>query len=238
MKRKNIAVILAGGSGLRTGLDIPKQFLKFANKTVLEHTALAFQQVASIDEIAIVAAPEYHIYIQELMDISNISKVKKILSNGSERHFSTLSAINAYQNNSYINFIIHDAVRPLISEPLIIKCIKALENFKAVNTAIPSVDTIIEVDEQKIVDIPIRSRFWRSQTPQCFHLEILKHAYELALKDPHFITTDDCKIVKTYCPDIDIHVLTGEESNIKLTYADDIDIVDYLFQLKNKKNNC
>ncbi|MGL4562814.1 MAG: D-ribitol-5-phosphate cytidylyltransferase [Brevinema sp.] len=238
MIRKNIAIILAGGSGSRTGLNSPKQFLKLAGKTVLEHTAEAFEKSKDIDEIAIVASLEYHDYIQELMQRSQITKLKKILCNGLERYHSTLSAIKAYEDQAHhVNLIIHDAVRPLVSSRIINDCVRALEKYDAVDTAIPSVDTIIETDNKHIIDIPIRSRFWKGQTPQCFKLDILKQAYDRALSDPEFETTDDCKTVHKYCPEITIHIVAGDEHNIKLTYVEDIYILDRLFQLRSEETS-
>lgn len=232
MKRKNVAIILAGGLGARSGLAVPKQFFKLAGKTVLEHTVDAFQKSQDIDEIAIVAAPQYH------GEISNIcggaAKLKKILAGGKERYLSTLSAIKAYEKEEGINLIIHDAVRPLVSGRIIQDCVEALKHCPAVSTAIPSADTILEADGGAVVNIPLRSRFWRAQTPQCFHLEILKKAYEKALADPKFETTDDCKIVLTYCPEVNILIVQGEESNIKLTYSEDIHIIERLFQLRRE----
>lgn len=230
MKRKNVAIILAGGMGARSGLTIPKQFLKIAGKTVLEHSVDAFQKSPDIDEIAIVAAPEYHEKISELC--GGAAKLKKILVGGKERYHSTLSAIKAYENEEGINLIIHDAVRPLVSGRIIRDCGEALRHSPAVSTAIPSADTIVETDGKAVVNIPPRSRFWRAQTPQCFYLEILKKSYEKALADPKFETTDDCKIVRTYCPEVNIILVQGDESNIKLTYAEDIYLIERLFQLR------
>lgn len=234
MKRKNIAVILAGGAGTRFGLNMPKQFYKLAGKTVIEHTAEVFQKVLEIDEIAVVASPQYHDHIRSLMRSSGVHKCKKILCSGKERYHSTLSAINAYENEGDVNLIIHDAVRPLVSSRIIRDCIEALTRFSAVDTAIPSADTIIETEGGLLLNIPTRARFWRGQTPQCFHLEVLKRAYDKALSDPQFQTTDDCKIVHTYCPEIQTHIIQGDESNIKITYGEDIYIADRLFQLRRE----
>ena len=96
---KNIAIILAGGIGSRLNAGIPKQFLKVAGLTVIEHTISTFQRHSLIDEIAIVANEAYHHKIGEYVVKNKFSKVKKILMSGAERHYSSLSAFNKLSNN-------------------------------------------------------------------------------------------------------------------------------------------
>lgn len=234
----NIAVILAGGVGSRLGLDKPKQFMKVAGKTVLEHTVDVFQKHELIDEIAIVMHASYIHDAEEMVLKNHWNKVKKILNGGSERYESSLAAINAYAcstgiSSTGINLIFHDAVRPLVTKKIIDDTIAALKNYDAVDVAIPSADTIIKLDkEQKCIDyIPNRSYLNRGQTPQAFKFDIIKSAYELALQDPNLQTTDDCGIVRKYLPKVDIYVVKGAEQNIKLTYPEDVYVLDKLFQL-------
>ena len=114
---------------------------------------------------------------------------------------------------------------------------KALDTHRAVNVAVPSADTIIEVDGDFITNIPDRSRLRRGQTPQAFDRQLITEAYEKALKDPNFRTTDDCGVVRTYLPEEPIFVVRGEESNMKLTYREDTYMMDKLFQLKSTEPN-
>lgn len=230
----NIAVILAGGVGSRLGLEKPKQFLKVAGKTVLEHTVDAFQKHKDIDEIFIVMHPEYIAETQYFVNKNHWTKVKKILNGGNERYKSSLAAINACQNEND-KLIFHDAVRPLVSIQIIDDVIKALDKYDAVDVALPATDTIIVLNKEKncIDNIPNRNYLNRGQTPQAFKMGTIKKAYEIALKDPNFQTTDDCGIVKKYLPDVPVYVVKGEERNIKLTYPEDIYLLDKLFQLKS-----
>lgn len=231
---KNIAIILAGGSGSRMGLDLPKQFLKVAGKTILEHTISAFQQHPEIDEIAVVGNVTYLHLVEEMVLKNQWSKVKKILNGGKERYESSLSAIRAYDGKENPNLIFHDAVRPLVNQRIISDNIRALEKYHAVDTAIPSADTIIRLEEgmEYIDHIPTRKYLWKGQTPQSFTLETIKKAYHLALQDVEFKVTDDCGVVKKYLPEEAVFVVKGEEQNIKLTYKEDIYLLDKLFQLK------
>lgn len=168
---RNIAVILAGGVGTRLGLDKPKQFMKVAGKTVLEHTVDAFQKHSAIDEIVIVMHANFVHYVEAMMLKNHWTKVKKILNGGQERYESSLVAIRAYEkckDKENINLIFHDAVRPLVSKKIIDDTVEALEKYDAVDVAIPSADTIIKLDSSmEVIDsIPDRRRLNRGQTPQ------------------------------------------------------------------------
>ena len=234
---KNIAVILAGGSGSRFGLNIPKQFAKVAGKTIIEHTLDTFQNNNYIDEICIVIKSEWINKIEEIVINGNYSKVKKILNGGKERKDSSLSAINAYKlekDSANYNMIFHDAVRPFVSDGIIQKCIDALSRYNAVDVAIPATDTIIEVKNSIITNIPNRDNMMQGQTPQCFKLETIAKAYDIAQKDPNLKATDDCGIVRKYLPEEEIFVVNGSTENIKITYEQDIFLADKIFQLRKQ----
>lgn len=235
--RKNIAVILAGGSGSRMQLELPKQFLKVAGKSVLEHTVECFESHELVDEIVIVGNPAYKHLIKDYILKNGWKKVKKVLNGGSERYLSSWSAIRAFDNEEDVNLLFHDAVRPLVCPRIITENIQMLETCEAVDTAIPSPDTIIKLgDDLKWIDrIPEREYLWKGQTPQSFHLETIKKAYEIALKDPDLKTTDDCGVVRKYLPEVEICVVKGDHQNIKLTYKEDIYLLDKLFQLKSTR---
>ena len=234
--KKNIAVILAGGVGSRLGLSTPKQFFKVAGKMVVEHTVDAFERNPHIDEIAIVSNPFYISEFENIVIKNGWKKIKKILKGGKERYDSSLSAIEAYAGSD-VNLIFHDAVRPLISQRIINDVIEALDKYEAIDVALPSADTIIEVEDDFICQIPDRSRLRRGQTPQAFAIDTIRKAYQIALKDPNFKVTDDCGVVKKYLPEVPIYVVQGEESNMKLTYKEDTYLLDKFFQLRKSELN-
>ena len=232
--KKNVAIILAGGIGSRLGLSTPKQFFKVAGKMVIEHTFDAFEHNQYIDEIALVSNPVYIPEVENLILKNSWKKVKKVLKGGKERYDSSLSAIQAYTNQD-VNLIFHDAVRPLVSQRIIDDVVKALQTYQAIDVALPSADTIIEIEGDFISNIPDRSRLKRGQTPQAFHIETIRKAYEIALTDPNFKVTDDCGVVKKYLPETPVYVVAGEESNMKLTYKEDTYLLDKLFQLRQSE---
>lgn len=230
--KRNIAVILAGGVGSRLGLSTPKQFLKVAGKMVVEHTVDVFERNPHIDEIAIVSNPFYVSDFEDMTLRNGWRKVTKILQGGKERYESSLSAIHAYETDE-ANLIFHDAVRPLVSQRIVDEVVEALSHYQAVDVAMPSADTIIEVEGDFIAQIPDRSRLRRGQTPQAFDLQTIRRAYDIALQDPHFRVTDDCAVVRRYLPDVPVYVVKGEESNMKLTYKEDTYLLDKYFQLRS-----
>lgn len=106
--------------------------------------------------------------------------------------------------------------------------------YNAVDVAIPTTDTIIQVNSKnEIIKIPLRSVLRNGQTPQAFKSSIIKKAYEIALKDPDFKTTDDCGVILKYLPEELIYVVKGELFNMKLTYKEDLFLLDKLFQLRS-----
>lgn len=215
----NVAVLLAGGSGRRMGAPEPKQFIEIAGRTILEHSIRAFHQHNGIDRIVIVSHADY---IDRVKAIAKpYPKVSNVVPGGKERYDSTLNAIKTVNEGDRL--LIHDSVRPLVSQRIISDCLSALDDYNAVDVAIPCTDTIIEVDtEGHISRIPQRSTLRNVQTPQCFTLEIIRRAYEIGLQDPDFVTTDDCGVVHRYLPQEPIFVVTGETTNIKVTYPEDL----------------
>jgi 2-C-methyl-D-erythritol 4-phosphate cytidylyltransferase len=235
---RTVAVILAGGTGSRVGLDIPKQLLKIAGKTILEHTLDAFESHPDIDEILVMMAAGHTEEAQRLVSQGGYRKVGRVLEGGAQRTDTTCTAIevlSAARPGADCHVLFHDAVRPLIDPRIITDCVAALSVHAAVDVAIPSADTVITVDEAGLISaIPPRERLRRGQTPQGFRLSVIRHAYELARSDPDFATrpaTDDCGVVLRYLPGTPIYVVPGSEHNMKVTHPVDVHIADKLFQL-------
>lgn len=233
-KSRNVAVILAGGTGTRVGLSIPKQLIKIAGKPIIEHTIAAFEQSPLIDEIIILMTPGYLDPIHAIVKSGEYKKVSQVLEGAETRNGTTARALAALGDEE-CNVLFHDAVRPLVSQTIIEDCVKALEKYDAVDTAIPSADTIVsvEADREVISDVLPRHLLRRGQTPQAFKLSVIRKAYETANQDPNFTSTDDCTVVLRYLPDVPIAVVRGHERNMKVTEPIDVYIADKLFQLQS-----
>lgn len=249
---KNVAVLLAGGSGHRMQTTKPKQFIRIAGRSILEHSIRAFSLNAAIDEIVVVGHADYLDRIRQIA--APYPKVRHIVPGGKERYHSSLAAISLYPSplestaddepaaddgSTAVNLLIHDAVRCLVSQRIITDTVEALKEHRAVEVAVPCTDTICEVDGNGcIVRIPDRSTLRNVQTPQGFRLETIRKAYSTGLKDPNFVTTDDCGVVHRYLPDVPIHVVDGETTNIKITYPEDLVLAEKILSAVKDADNA
>jgi 2-C-methyl-D-erythritol 4-phosphate cytidylyltransferase len=235
---RNVAVILAGGTGTRVGLSIPKQLIKIAGKTIIEHTIATFQASPVVDEIVILMTPGHLDPVRAIVQNGGYSKVTQIVEGGQTRNESTSRALEALGTQE-CNVLFHDAVRPLVSQTIISDVVEALGTHQAVDTAIPSADTIVQVHDDPdaspdlIEDVLQRHLLRRGQTPQAFRLSVIREAYRLAWQDPNFTATDDCTVVLRYLPEVPIAVVMGHERNMKVTEPIDVYIADKLFQLQS-----
>ena len=225
---KNYGIILASGTGKRYHSDIPKQFVKIAGKTVLEHTLDIFEKSKYIDSVILVITPDYREMAEEILLKNNYSKIVKLLNGGETRKESSYIGISSIEDEE-ANVIIHDCARPFLTERILKDCAEALKKYDAVDVAIPSADTIIKVQDDIIESIPERKYLMRGQTPQCFKLSLIKKAHEMSKGDTNF--TDDCGLVVKYGL-AEVYVVEGENENIKITYPSDIYMADRLFQVR------
>lgn len=226
---KNIAIILAAGNGTRFGTETPKQFTKLAGKPVILYTIEAFQKSLSIDEIIIVTNEEYIAQIHDIVHLNELDKVRKVICGGKERYNSTWVALQAIEYQD-CHVILHDAVRPFISQRIISDCVSALKNWNAVDVVVDPTDTIVQVKDDIIDTIPNRKYLRRGQTPQAFRKSTIENAYHIFMADPLKEVSDDCGIVLKYLPDESIYTIKGEESNFKITYQQDIYLADNIIK--------
>src|SRR5215207_10359791 len=174
---RNVAVVLAGGTGTRIGLNIPKQLIKVAGKPIIEHTIAAMHQSSFVDEIVVMMAPGFLDEVRAIVKHGNYVKVTQILEGAETRNETTAAALAALGADE-CNVLLHDAVRPLVSQTIIAANVEALRTHEAVDTAITSADTVIEVADDTIADVLPRHRLRRGQTPQSFRLSTIRAAYE------------------------------------------------------------
>ncbi|WP_223774494.1 bifunctional cytidylyltransferase/SDR family oxidoreductase [Streptomyces sp. 135] len=239
---KNVAVVLAGGTGQRIGLNVPKQLIKVAGKSILEHTLDVFEESAVIDEIIVVMHKDFIAEVRAIVERAGLAKVSVVLPGGATRNETSLRAIEFLRESlpvgHDVKVLIHDAVRPLVSTQVIAECVAALDTHEAVDVAIPTADTMIVTRDEGergvfINDVPDRAVLQRGQTPQAFWLSTIWRAYGRALQDPAFQATDDCGVVLRYLPEVPIVVVRGEEHNMKVTQPIDLVLADRLFQLQS-----
>lgn len=226
---RNIAFILAGGTGSRVGGEMPKQFLPLADgRSVLEHSVDAFEQCHHIHEIVIVMHPDWIEQSQAIISRNDWKKVKHLINGGSERWESSWNAISLYLKEDKKDpdtfYWFHDAARPFVSQNILNHVGEALKSHLAVTVAVPVTDTLYKVEslKLKVESIPSRTDYMRAQTPQAFHYLVIGPAYMRAIQKGHIEATDDVGILMKYNPDVEVYVVEGEEANKKITYKEDL----------------
>src|SRR5262249_55502922 len=155
-------------------------------------------------QIIVVMAPG-HVAEAEVI-AKPFAKVTRVVEGGATRTESTLRALSALTGMpGDTRVLFHDAARPFVDQRIITDCVTALETARSVAVAVPSSDTVVVVEGDRVVEMPRRDRLRRFQTPQGFRLDTIRSAYDLALADPEFGTvapTDDCGVVHRYLPEI------------------------------------
>jgi 2-C-methyl-D-erythritol 4-phosphate cytidylyltransferase len=217
MQKKCGAVIVAAGSGKRMGGDISKQFLILGEKPIIVHTVKKFEEIKEIEEIVLVTAKPYIQYVEGLKMEYGWKKVT-VVEGGKERYNSVLKGIYALRDDTEI-VLIHDGVRPFVTEKNILDVVKKADTTGACILAVPVKDTIKAVDENgMVVSTPDRNTLWSVQTPQGFRLDLLKKAYK-SIENFETITDDAMVMEKA---GYNVAVVMGSYQNIKITTPDDL----------------
>jgi 2-C-methyl-D-erythritol 4-phosphate cytidylyltransferase len=227
-----VAVVLGGGTGQRIGAALPKQLLRLAGRTLVEHCVAAFEQAPGVDEILVVMAPGYVDQVGAMLDGAGYAKVTGVIEGGVTRADSTRAALAAAAgaggDPADCGMLLHDAARPFVDQRIIADCVASLSRHEAAGVAVPTSDTIVVADHGVMHSMPRRETLFRCQTPQCFRLSVIARAHELAAADPDFAPTDDCGVVLRYLPGVKVHIVQGSERNIKITYPQDLVVAEAL----------
>lgn len=223
MSANRIALIVAGGSGLRMGSDVPKQFLLIHGKPILMHTLSVFANIPSVDEIILVL-PESQVEHWNSLCIKHHFAAKHTVTKGGETRYQSVKNGLMQISNPNALVAIHDGVRPLVSEEVIENCFVAAEKY---GNAIPVVKPVesVRIQEGGNSFIADREKVLLVQTPQVFKVSIIKKGYETPYQ-PSF--TDDASVIEFMGEKI--HVVDGNRENIKITTPLDLRIAEILMK--------
>lgn len=210
---KYSCVILAAGSGSRTGLNYNKVFYKLNDKTVIENTIKPFDLDKDCRQIILVINPKEEHLFKKL----NLSSKIQFAPGGSRRQDSVSSGLSKV-NEAYV--MIHDGARPYISMDVIERVKAALKVHDATTVMVKSIDTVKIVENGAIKSTPNRNSLYNAQTPQAFKTKIIKKAYA-QLKAKGLSVTDDSQAVEL-TSDNKIYVVQGDYKNIKITTKKDL----------------
>jgi len=231
---RTYAVVLAAGDGARFGADMPKQFLRLAGEQILVRT-LRTIALAEVDEVIVVAHPSWVDETRQAIAAASLPLPVELVVGGATRNESTRSALDHLRSRSPDDIVIvHDAVRPLVPLSVIRGALQPIlrGDADATDTVIPSADTLVIVENDRVTEIPQRSRFRRGQTPQVFRLGILAAAYDQAAAEGQLSATDDCSLVLRFVPDARVVAVAGDEINLKITTRLDLVLADRMLQMR------
>lgn len=237
----NIAIIFAGGIGQRLngGKDaLPKQFLKINGKPILVHTLERFQNHSEIDKIYVVILKEYKDYAQMLVDNFGLSKVKGIVEGGASAMESIYNGLMAAQKENPKDSIvlIHDGVRPVITDKVISDNISSVRKFGTGITSTPCYETILVSKDGKVPEhVPLRRETFAAQAPQSFRLGEIIEAHEKISSYDGIV--DSCTLFHILGKET--RLVEGNFGNIKITTPQDVyilkGILDYKEEVEGEK---
>ncbi|HEX9250871.1 MAG TPA: 2-C-methyl-D-erythritol 4-phosphate cytidylyltransferase [Ignavibacteriaceae bacterium] len=215
-----IAIIPAGGKGLRSGSATPKQYLKVKSKEIIVYTLQIFQKNKSIDKIIIAAEPDYFNLLIKLIKEYKLSKVKLIVEGGKTRQDSVYNAALSSGADDNDLLVVHDAARALLPENTLTNAIETAKQKGSALVCIKAKDTLIK--GKKFVDGYLeRDEVYYVQTPQIFKYKDLYRALIKAEKE-NFIGTDESMLVKRIGKKVNI--VEGSVFNFKITTSEDVEL--------------
>jgi len=229
-------IVPAAGSGHRFGGKQKKQFLPLVGTPVLIHTLRRFQHASPTDEIVCVVPKEDLTYATQLISQYPLSKVKRILTGGRHRQDSVSGALSLLEKTGRPDDIVlvHDAMRPLVTDRLISQIVEGVKKFGAAVAAVPVTDSLKTVSEAGDIQNSLqRDRIWAMQTPQGFRLSVLAEASRKGAAD-HFFATDEAMLGERL--GVRIHCIEGLSGNIKVTNATDLKMAEFLLQNRKDPN--
>lgn len=235
----NIALLIAGGSGNRMGQDIPKQFMHIDGRPIIIHTMQCFQTHPDIEAIAVVCLHGWETVLQSYANQFNITKLKWIFPGGNSGMESIHNGIYGLKEAGCDNedlVLIHDAVRPLLSQEIISSNIAICKAYGYAITGIQCREAILESSDgfSSRTSIP-RDTLIRTQTPQTFRLKNIIKAHEVAKEKGIVNSVASCTLIAELREDIEMHIVPGSEKNIKVTTVEDLEILKALMHTQKEQ---
>lgn len=234
-KNRNIALIIAGGTGQRMRQEIPKQFLNVNDKPVIVYTLEAFQNHPDIDEIGVVCIEGWHDILRAYARQYKIDKLKWVLPGGSNGQSSIRNGVyeaeKRYSRDDII--LVHDAIRPMVSHETISDCIVQCKRHGSAITVVPCYTVVLhKTEEDGSRQVINRDELAMTQTPQAFPIGRLADLHRRALEKGITDSVASCTLMIEMGEKV--HFAIGSETNIKLTTPDDLKIFKALLALKKE----
>lgn len=230
----NYALIIAGGSGNRMGQDIPKQFMHVDNCPIIVHTMKCFQNHPDINGIAVVCLKGWETVLQSYANQFMIDKLKWIFPGGNTGMESIHNGIYGLKEAGCDDddlVLIHDSVRPLLSQDIISSNIAICKAYGYAVTGIQCREAILESEDGFSTDTSIpRDKLIRTQTPQTFRLKNILAAHEEAKEKGITNSVASCTLMAELGGRT-MHIVPGSEKNIKVTTVEDLEMIKALMHV-------
>lgn len=217
---KKTAVIVAGGSGIRMGTNVPKQFLHLKGKPIIWHTVQQFIYAYYDIQIVLVLPASYLQEAATYFDAAQLAHIQ-FVEGGATRFESVKNGLQAVKEPGVI--FVHDGVRCLVSSELIRKCYEEALIHGSAIPAVTATDSIrlISSESHHVVD---RNLVKIIQTPQTFLSSVLLPAFEQPYQASF---TDEATVVEA--AGHSVRLIEGEYSNLKITRPQDLIVAESLF---------
>jgi 2-C-methyl-D-erythritol 4-phosphate cytidylyltransferase len=219
---KAVAIIPAAGIGTRMRSASPKQFLTLEGSPIIVHTLRKFVQCKHIHKIIVPLRKSDVAHLESLLEQEQLSNIVQLVPGGAHRQDSVYNGFKEIDDENAV-VVVHDAVRPFVEVESIEAIIKEASEKGSAILAIPSVDTVKQIERNLVVATLPRDKIVLVQTPQAFRYPILKEGFERAKID-HFHATDESSLVERL--GYEVSVLRGSERNIKITKPADLPLAE------------
>jgi len=232
----NIALIFAGGSGLRMNTrSKPKQFLELHGKPIIVYTLEIFENHRDVDDIIVVCVEDWIDHLKKLLKRFDLTKVKEIIPGGDTGQESIYNGLETasknYPQDSIV--LIHDGVRPLIYEETITDNINSVISHGSCITCIPATESLIVLDDNDNITVPSRKHSLISRAPSSFFLKDIWEVHRRARSEGRNDFIDSCTMMHYY--GIKLHTVLGPAENIKITNPTDFYIFRAIEELRENQ---
>lgn len=224
------AIIPAAGIGSRMGHETPKQFLSLNGIPIFVHTLTRFVDAPMIDEIFLGVRREEMEHVQEIVNRQRFLKPLRVVEGGGTRQDTVARALDEVPASAGV-VVVHDAVRPFIRTEMIAQIVAVARDEGAAIFAIPSVDTVKQLELDVITGTLPRERIALAQTPQAFRYALLRQAFDYSLADG-FQGGDEASLVERL--GAKVKVLMGSDRNIKITKPSDLPLARLFISLESE----
>lgn len=224
----NVAIVVAGGKGVRFGGDRPKQFLEVHGSPIIIHTLRQFERCREIGSVVVVLPAEETVGFQSLIEEFALQKVATVVAGGATRAQSVKQGLLAIDKADVV--AVHDGVRPLVTPDEIDEVVRAASESGAAILVARVSDTIKDVRSHRVVRTLPRVNLRRALTPQCFRIDLLRRAYEQLeeLEAAAIEVTDDSFLVERL--GVEVVAIEGNARNIKITKEEDLAFAEVFLQ--------